>query len=392
VAAVITSHAVAQAPARIMPLGDSITAGPGCWRAYLWNQLQTAGYSNIDFVGGVNDGGGCNPGFSYDFNHEGHSGFSITGIADGNQLPPWLSAANPNIIVMHLGTNDMWGGWIPLQTKIAALTKLIGQMRTHNPGIKIVVSQIIPMSPAGCTTCASDVVAFNNAIPGLVASLQSTQSPIYIVDQWTGFDLAADTYDAVHPVTSGFIKMANRFFPVVAQALNTGTPITFNLAVSKAGAGTGVIASNPAGISCGSTCSASYTSGTSVTLTAAAASNSTFAGWSGACTGTGSCTLTMSQARAVTATFNTGGGTGGSCANPITFTGNSGNFNTTGAVCYRTNANINGWGCYNFDGRALTVGGVARTCAQMPLTRAADGYYYFAVSAGQYPWAGLFTW
>jgi hypothetical protein len=61
-------------------------------------------------------------------------------------------------------------------------------------------------------------------------------------------------------------------------------------------------------------------------------------------------------------------------------------------VCYRTNANINGWGCYNFDGRTLTVGGVARSCGQMPLTRSADGYYYFEVSAGQYPWAGLYTW
>jgi mannan endo-1,4-beta-mannosidase len=81
-----------------------------------------------------------------------------------------------------------------------------------------------------------------------------------------------------------------------------------------------------------------------------------------------------------------------SCANPVTFSGNTGNFNTTGGVCYRTNANINGWGCYNFDGRTLTVGGVTRTCGQMPLTRNADGYYYFVVTAGTYPWAGLYTW
>jgi mannan endo-1,4-beta-mannosidase len=82
----------------------------------------------------------------------------------------------------------------------------------------------------------------------------------------------------------------------------------------------------------------------------------------------------------------------GGCPNPVTFSGNTGNFNTAGAVCYRTNANISGWGCYNFDGRTLTVGGVARSCGQMPLTRSTDGYYYFAVSAGQYPWAGLYTW
>ena len=101
----------------------------------------------------------------------------------------------------------------------------------------------------------------------------------------------------------------------------------------------------------------------------------------------------MSQARSVTATFNGGGGGGGTtCANPITFTGNTNNFNTTGAVCYRTTAaTINGWGCYNFDGRTVTVGGQARTCGQMPLTRSADGYY-FSVTAGQFPWAGIYTW
>jgi mannan endo-1,4-beta-mannosidase len=87
---------------------------------------------------------------------------------------------------------------------------------------------------------------------------------------------------------------------------------------------------------------------------------------------------------------STGGG--GTCANPVTFSGNTGNFNTTGAVCYRTNANINGWGCFNFEGRTVTVGGVARTCGQLPLTRAADGYYYFAVTAGQFPWAGMYAW
>jgi len=100
----------------------------------------------------------------------------------------------------------------------------------------------------------------------------------------------------------------------------------------------------------------------------------------------------MTVARNVTATFNTSGGTGGTCANPVTFTNNTGNFNTTGAACFRTNVNIAGWGCSNFDGRTVTVGGVARTCGQLPLTRAADGYYYFAVTAGTYPWASLYVW
>ncbi|NDB15731.1 MAG: choice-of-anchor D domain-containing protein, partial [Gammaproteobacteria bacterium] len=74
------------------------------------------------------------------------------------------------------------------------------------------------------------------------------------------------------------------------------------LAVTKAGTGTGTV-SSPAGIDCGSSCSSGYALNTSVTLTAVAASNSTFDGWSGACSGSGTCTVTMDQARSVTATF-----------------------------------------------------------------------------------------
>ena len=110
---------------------------------------------------------------------------------------------------------------------------------------------------------------------------------------------------------------------------------------------------------------------------------------------TGTVTVTgggITRTVAVTQAGQTGGGTGGTCPNPVTFSGNTGNFNTTAAVCYRTNATINGWGCFNFDGRTVTVGGVARTCGQLPLTRAADGYYYFAVTAGQFPWAGMYSW
>jgi uncharacterized delta-60 repeat protein len=75
------------------------------------------------------------------------------------------------------------------------------------------------------------------------------------------------------------------------------------LTLAKAGSGTGTVTSSPAGISCGTICAHTFPHGTLVTLTAAASSRSRFAGWSGACSGTGSCTLTLSAARSVTATF-----------------------------------------------------------------------------------------
>ena len=84
----------------------------------------------------------------------------------------------------------------------------------------------------------------------------------------------------------------------------TFTLNTYALTVSKVGAGSGTVTSSPAGITCGADCGENYSSGTTVTLTAAPQAGSSFAGWSGACTGTGTCTVTMSAARSVTASFN----------------------------------------------------------------------------------------
>ncbi|WFE29074.1 cellulose binding domain-containing protein [Solwaraspora sp. WMMD791] len=221
-AVVAAPAASAATPVRIMPLGDSITAGPGCWRALVWDQLRRAGHTDIDFVGSASDGGSCNYGFSYDPDHEGHGGFSAVGIANDNQLPPWLDAADPDIVVMHLGTNDLWGGWQSMDVIMAAFTTLVGQMRANNPDMKILVAQIIPHH--GCATCPADTVTLNNRIVGWAAGLTTARSPVAVVDQWTGFDAATDTGDGVHPNDAGFRKMADRFAPAIARLLGTPTP------------------------------------------------------------------------------------------------------------------------------------------------------------------------
>lgn len=216
----------ATAPVKIMPLGDSITGSPGCWRALLWNNLQNAGYTNIDFVG-TQPPQGC--GIPYDGDNEGHGGALATNIVSLNELPGWLSATNPDVVLMHLGTNDVWSSLSP-STILAAYTTLIGQMRANNPSMKILVAQIIPMNPSGCTTCAQGVVALNAAIPAWASSLSTAQSPITVVDQWTGFDDSTDTGDGVHPNDAGNQKMASKWFPPLTTVLNTlltpGSPST----------------------------------------------------------------------------------------------------------------------------------------------------------------------
>jgi phospholipase C len=79
---------------------------------------------------------------------------------------------------------------------------------------------------------------------------------------------------------------------------------TFTLTVQLAGSAGGTVASSPAGIGCAPTCTATFASGTSVTLTPTPAAGAFFAGWSGACQGIVTCTLNMSANKSVTATFN----------------------------------------------------------------------------------------
>ena len=115
---------------------------------------------------------------------------------------------------------------------------------------------------------------------------------------------------------------------------------TWKLDLTKAGNGSGTISSTPAGINCGPACTtqnATFNHGTMVLLSAASGAGSSFTGWSGACTGVSPCTVTMDQARNVTATFTLqtfavtitkSGGTG-------TVTSNVGGINC-GATCSAT--------------------------------------------------------
>jgi len=75
----------------------------------------------------------------------------------------------------------------------------------------------------------------------------------------------------------------------------------YGLTVTKIGTGSGTVASDPSGISCGVDCSEIYTADSIVNLTIIPSAGSTFEGWSGACAGTGTCAVSMTAAKGVTA-------------------------------------------------------------------------------------------
>ncbi len=225
------------------------------------------------------------------------------------------------------------------------------------------------------TTCSASFAS------GTAVTLTATPGAAYQFSGWsgacTGTGACIVTMTAARSVTATFGSCAS------------GT-----LTVMKSGAGTGTVTSNTGTINCGTTCSAGFGCVSSTILTATPAAGSRFAGWSGACSGTGAtCTVASGIGVTVGAAFEPTGTT--PCTNPITFTNNTNNFNTTGAACYRTAQRVNGWGCSNFAGRTVSVnGGTATTsCGAGPFPLAqVGGYTYFSATAGQYPWASIYVW
>ena len=140
VSLLISTVCAASPKIRYMPFGDSITEIV-CWRGLLWTQLQTAGFTNVDFVGsGTNQNpAGC-PTATYDKDNEGHSGFLAIDIANKKQLVGWLQKNPADVITMHLGTNDIVQKSDKTADILTAFTTLVKVMRDSNPSMKIIVS------------------------------------------------------------------------------------------------------------------------------------------------------------------------------------------------------------------------------------------------------------
>ena len=162
------------------------------------------------------------------------------------------------------------------------------------PGASIVSAGIatdVAEATKSGTSMASPHVA------GAAALILQTNPQATPAEVWAAID-AATTKGALSECCGDPDKLLHIYVPSATP------PTTRTLTVGRSGTGSGTVASSPDGISCGTSCAADFTSDTSVTLTATPSIGSTFAGWSGACSGTStSCSVSMTEARSVAATF-----------------------------------------------------------------------------------------
>jgi hypothetical protein len=190
----------------------------GCWRAILAQKLIDAGAPPITFVGTLPPTN-CSTPISNSLPHDGHAGFRATGIVADNQLPGWLSLTTPDIMMMHLGTNDILSKTASTTEIISAYSTLVDQMRAQKASIRILVAKIIPVSPGGCDTCAQATRDLNDAVAEWARGESTVRSEITVVDCWTGFNSTADTVDGIHPNGQGGMKLANAWFGPVRDAI-----------------------------------------------------------------------------------------------------------------------------------------------------------------------------
>ncbi|HET6675880.1 MAG TPA: SGNH/GDSL hydrolase family protein [Nitrospiraceae bacterium] len=207
-----------RAAVRIMPLGDSVTEsgnGHPSYRYFLWQRL-TADGVRMDFVGSKLsrpeerlDASG------FDGHHEGHSGWRTDQVLA--RISVWALNARPDIVLLHLGHNDLWQGKGPANT-LEDLAGILEHLRRVNPRVSILIAQIIPSNSIPMQMTAE----LNEGIAELALATSTGSSPVIAVDHSTGFHVETMTRDGTHPNDEGERRMADRWYDALRPLLLNG--------------------------------------------------------------------------------------------------------------------------------------------------------------------------
>ena len=198
---------------KIMPLGDSITFGSpdpsyGGYRRLLGTLLTNDGYV-FEFVGSRHGGNGVIP----DPDNEGHPGWTIPQIKEGIDSNGWLETYQPDIILLHIGTND-----IAHRQAAAApsnLAALLDDILGRLPHVHVIVAQIIPFRRGPERVHES----YSTAVAGIVESKGPRASKVDMQNILSASDYA----DGLHPNAGGYDKMA-RAWEAAIRAVAGSSP------------------------------------------------------------------------------------------------------------------------------------------------------------------------
>lgn len=202
---------ISAARIKIMPLGDSVTFGwpdpkYGGYRHLLGTLLKEGGYT-VEFVGSEESGKGVIPSPQ----NEGHPGWTIAMLKEGIDSKGWLEKYQPDLVLLHIGTNDLRKG---LAASAAAnLAALLDDLLQRLPHAHVIVAQIISFR-AGRD---ADHDAYNAAIPVIVAS----RGPRLSVADMQGLLGRSDYSDGLHPNNAGYDKMARVWERAIRAVLST---------------------------------------------------------------------------------------------------------------------------------------------------------------------------
>ncbi len=203
-------------------------------------------------------------------------------------------------------------------------TGLLPQQQVQGLAVNIVGSGTVK-DDLGKLNCVFPLVCNGNYAPGAVVTLTATPATGYSFSGWSlSSTIFGGSLPLTCPATSTTCTLTmDKAYAITAKFVSgtggTGGTTQPTLTVAKAGTGKGTVTSDKGSINCGASCSASYTDGTIVILTASADTGSEFKGWAGAigCTIITACKVPLLTSKTVTATFTATSG-GQPCLTVIT--------------------------------------------------------------------------